>query len=207
MIGWTPRSDGRIKRWGFSVAKYGPQDQVECDLYGPLPPWCSNDSGNGRCESVPNPSQTYCVDGRIVGNDPTDTSEPIGPPFIAGWMAHLASRVGSAGAGGVRLWALDNEPMLWYETYRDVAPMPLDFDGLWSRTVAVAAAMKAADPDALVLGPVFWVWCAYFTSAAGSTATVPGSASPSWSIAGAPTMVPAPPSPTPRPSPCSAARA
>ena len=165
LIGWAPRSDGRIKRWGFSVADYGPQDQVECDLYDPPPPWCSNDSGNGRCESVPNPS-AFCVDGRIAGNDPGDTSEPIGPTFVTGWLAHVASRVGTAGEGGVRLWALDNEPMLWYETHRDVAPVPLDYDGLWQRTVEIAGAIKAADPAAETLGPVVWGWCAYWTSAA-----------------------------------------
>ncbi len=166
LIGWAPRGDGRIKRWGFSVAEYGPQDQVECDLYNPPPPWCSNDSGNGRCASAPNPSPTFCVDDRIVGNDPGDTSMPIAPSFVTGWMAHVASRVGSASEGGVRLWALDNEPMLWYETHRDVAPNPLDYDGLWQRTVAIAGAIKDADPAAETLGPVVWGWCAYFTSAA-----------------------------------------
>lgn len=165
LIGWAPRSDGRIKRWGFSVADYGAQDQVECDLYDPPPPWCSNDSGNGRCASVPSPSP-FCVDGRIVGNDPGDTSEPIAPAFVTGWLGHVASRVGTAGEGGVRLWALDNEPMLWYETHRDVAPVPLDYDGLWQRTLAIAGAIKDADPAAETLGPVVWGWCAYFTSAA-----------------------------------------
>jgi hypothetical protein len=164
LIGWTPRSDGRIKRWGFSVAGYGAQDQVECDLYDPPPPWCSSDSGNGRCESVP-PS-AFCQGGLIAGNDPGDTSEPIGPGFVTDWMAHVASRVGTAGQGGVSLWALDNEPMLWFETHRDVAPEPLDYDGLWGRTVQIAGAIKDADPQAEVLGPVVWGWCAYFTSAA-----------------------------------------
>lgn len=166
LIGWTPRSDGRIKRWGFSVAAYGPQDQVECDLYDPPPFWCSSDSGNGRCASVPSPSPAFCVGGRVVGNDPGDTSEPIGPGFVTDWMAHVASRVGTASEGGVRLWDLDNEPMLWYETHRDVAPVPLDYDGLWQRTLQIAGAIKAADPAARTLGPVVWGWCAYFTSAA-----------------------------------------
>ena len=115
---------------------------------------------------MPNPSPSFCVDGRIVGNAPGDTSMPIGPGFVTGWMEHVASRVGTAGEGGVRLWALDNEPMLWYETHRDVAPVPLDYDGLWQRTLAIAGAIKAEDPAAQTLGPVVWGWCAYFTSAA-----------------------------------------
>ena len=166
LIGWTPLSIDRQKRWGFSVAAYGAQDEVECDLYDPPPEWCSEDAGNGRCATVGNPSPTYCSDGLIVGNDPGDTSMPIGPGFVTGWMEHVASRVGTAGEGGVRLWALDNEPMLWYETHRDVAPAPLDYDGLWQRTLAIAGAIKAEDPAAQTLGPVVWGWCAYFTSAA-----------------------------------------
>lgn len=167
LIGWTPREDGRIKRWAFSQQLYGPQSLDECSFYAPNPPpWCSADAGNGRCGGVANPDPTYCVDDLIVGNDPGDTSIAIGPSFVTEWMTHLASRVGTASQGGLRLYALDNEPMLWFDTHRDVAPEPLDYDGLWDRTVTMAAAIKAQDSGALVLGPVFWGWCAYFTSAA-----------------------------------------
>lgn len=173
LIGWTPREDGRIKRWGFSQALYGPQDLDECRFYLPNPPpWCSADSGNGRCATVANPSPTFCDDGLIVDNDPADTSIPAGPAFVADWMQHLAGRVGTASQGGLRLYALDNEPMLWHDTHRDVAPVPLSYDELWNRTVSIAAAIKAEDPAAEVLGPVFWGWCAYFTSAADAATQV-----------------------------------
>lgn len=166
-IGFTPREDGRVKRWAFSQQTYGNQSMDECRFYLPNPPnWCTADSGNGRCNGVANPDPTYCVGGLIVGNNPADTSIAIGPTFVTDWMAHIASRVGTAGAGGVRLFALDNEAMLWNSTHRDVFPTPLTYDGLWSRTVAIASAIKAQDPAAQVMGPVSWGWCDLFTSAA-----------------------------------------
>lgn len=171
MIGFTPREDGRIKRWAFSQATYGGQSMDECRFYAPNPPnWCTADSGNGRCDGVANPNPAFCHNGVITGNNPADTSIAIGPTFVTDWMSHIASRVGDAGAGGVRLFALDNEVMLWNSTHRDVFPSPLTYDGLWSRTVALASAMKAADPDAKILGPVTWGWCDLFTSAADAAA-------------------------------------
>ena len=153
LIGWTPKD--RTRRWGFSIAKYGPQQQTECTATGNAF-WCNPDAGNGlRPDGTP-----------ITGNDPADTSRAIDPSFVTDWLAHVASRTSRAGAGGVRLFALDNEPMLWSHTHRDVHPAPTTFDELWQRTVAYASAIKAHDPAALLLGPVVWGWCAYFGSGA-----------------------------------------
>ncbi|HEY7512387.1 MAG TPA: glycoside hydrolase family 44 protein [Vicinamibacteria bacterium] len=151
-IGWTPID--RARRWGFSVAKYGPQAQTECTVTG-FPPWCNHDAGNGV-----RPDGTD-----ITGNDPTDTSRPVGPAFVTSWMQHIASRVGGAAAGGVRLFALDNEPFLWPYTHRDVHPQLTSYDEMWTRTRDYARAIKAQDPAAKVLGPADWGWCAYFFSA------------------------------------------
>jgi hypothetical protein len=159
-IGWTPRD--RSRRWGFSVAKYGPQQQTECTASGGAS-WCNADAGNGL---RPDGSA-------ITGNDPHDTSREIGPDFVTAWMAHLAQRTGSAASGGVKLYALDNEPSLWNSTHRDVHPQPLTFDELWQRTRDYAAAIKATDAAASVLGPAEWGWCAYFGSAADSCTNGP----------------------------------
>jgi hypothetical protein len=149
-IGWTPTD--RARRWGFSVAKYGAQQQTECTATG-NPSWCNPDAGNGV--------RTNGTD--ITGNDPTDTSRAVGPPFVTSWMQHIASRVGTT---GVRFFALDNEPFLWPYTHRDVHPAKPTYDELWQRTRDYAAAMKAQNPGALIFGPADWGWCAYFFSAA-----------------------------------------
>lgn len=164
-IGWTPL-DERVKKWAFSVSTYGPQLGDECSFYAPSPPpWCSADSGDGTCDPAVNTTGFCSPQGLIVGNDPADTSQAITPSYVADWVQHLISRVGTADQGGVRYWAIDNEPMLWNSTHRDIFPDPLTYDELWSRTLGYATAIKSADPSAQVLGPVVWGWCAYYTSA------------------------------------------
>jgi len=152
MIGWSPKD--RVKRWGFSQVKYGAQQGDECTGSG-YAWWCQADAGNGVLANGTN----------VTGNDPADTSVPIGPAYVGAWVDHLESVFGAAGAGGVRLFALDNEPMLWNSTHRDVYPAPLSYDSLWAKTLAYGAQVKASDPAAKTMGPSCWGWCDYFWSA------------------------------------------
>ncbi len=143
LIGWTPKS--RARACGFSIAKYGGQDDAASD---------NSDCGNGLQGGA-----------KLTGNDPKDTSTAITPSFVQNWIAHLKTRYGSAASGGVSLYNLDNEPMLWNSTHRDVHPLPVSYDEMKQRTIDYAAAIKAADPGAQILGPVLWGWSAYFYSA------------------------------------------
>ncbi|MEK0317439.1 glycoside hydrolase family 44 protein [Cohnella sp. 56] len=146
-IGWTPKDDK--VHVGFSVKKYGAQEQTECS-WGDW--WCNADAGNGIKK-----------DGSYVtGNDPHDTSKEIGPAFVARWIQHIQSRVGDK----VNYYALDNEPMLWPYTHRDVHPQMTTYDELWQYTKDYGQAIKDVDPDGQIFGPVVWGWCAYFYSAA-----------------------------------------
>jgi len=149
LIGWTPKS--REITCGFSVADYGPQQQN--DTWQP-------DCGNGITASGD----------PVTDNDPADTSTPINPSFVQEWIAHLIERFGTADQGGVAYYNLDNEPMLWHHTHRDVHPNPVSYDELRDRTYAYAPAIKAADPTAQTLGPALWGWTAYFFSALDQTA-------------------------------------
>ena len=144
LIGWTPKS--RDFDCGFRVSKYGAQQ--ETDQWAP-------DCGNGLDRNGE----------ALVGNDPEDTSTAIGTEFVSAWMQHLAGQHGAADEGGVRHYNLDNEPMLWSHTHRDVHPEPVGYDELMTRTREYAQAIKTTDPDAKVLGPALWGWSAYFYSA------------------------------------------
>ncbi len=144
LIGWTPKA--RAYACGFSVAKYGAQQSVD--------PW-RPDCGNGI---LPNGN-------KITNNDPRDTSDAITPQFVQAWIAHLKTNYGDAAHGGVKFYNLDNEPMLWDDTHRDVHPTPTSYDELRDRTYQYAAAIKQADPTAKTLGPALWGWTAYFWSA------------------------------------------
>ena len=140
-LAWVAKNTS-LDTCGFSVAKYGPQQQTD-----PYRPNC----GNGLTPSGQ----------PITGNDPTDTSVRSTPADISAWIHHI---VGKFGPGGVRFFAMDNEPELWYQTHRDVAPNPLTYDGLYTEFETYATAVKAADPSAMIDGPIPWGWSAYFDS-------------------------------------------
>ncbi len=142
-IGWTPNS--REIKGSFPVDVYGPQQQV--NMYRP-------NHGNG-----------VLLDGSFVQNDPFITSNEIDESFASDWVEHLVTQHGSASDGGVQYYALDNEPMLWNSTHRDVHPEPASYDEVRDKGVSYATAIKQADPDAQVLGPVSWGWTGYFYSA------------------------------------------
>lgn len=147
MLGWVAKD---ASSYGFSVKKYGPQKATE-----PGHP----DIGDG-----------IRPDGKFVtGNDPHDTSVNWPPELIEEAVRFVAGQAGradgSGGKAGVKYWALDNEPMLWNVTHRDVHPKPLSYDGLWQRTVQYGEAIKKADPTARVAGFCSWGWTDLFYSA------------------------------------------
>lgn len=169
-IGYAPIGL-RQKKWGFSIAKYGAQLRNECDEPGSSS-YCTADSGNGECDPAVNHT-VYCVAhpggnpaGYIVGNDLSDTSIAAPSSFESQWIAHLQSVFGVAASGGVKLYALDNEVMLWNSTHRDVHPNAATYDEIWNKTLAYAAAIKNQDANAQVTGPVTWGYCDLFGSAA-----------------------------------------
>lgn len=160
LIGWTPIED-RVRRWSFPVSAYGAQQRTECTATGGAS-WCNPDAGNGVSPA-----------GLPLAADPLRTSRTIAPAFVTDWMQHIASRVGTATQGGVRYYSLDNEPALWNSTHRDVHPNPTTYHELWQKTVSIAAAAKARDPNVQLFGPVSWGWCEYFFSAADGCAIGP----------------------------------
>jgi hypothetical protein len=149
LIGWVPKtySGGPGHDCGFKKAKY-PNQQ-------------SFDYWDATCGNGVNSNGT-----QISGNAATDTSQVADAAFIGDWVTYLKERYGSAASGGVGFYNLDNEPMLWPSTHRDVHPGKTNYAEMRTRTYQYAAAVKAADPSAKTLGPVVWGWCAYFYSAA-----------------------------------------
>lgn len=137
MLGWVAKDN---QSYSFPVRKYGPQKKNEPG---------HDDVGNG-----------VRPDGTLIPADPNDTSIAVGPDFVQEAVA-LAVRH----KGGVKYWALDNEPMLWQETHRDVHPRLLGYDELWDRTVRYAEAIKTADPSAKVAGFCSWGWTDLYYSA------------------------------------------
>jgi hypothetical protein len=101
----------------------------------------------------------------ITGNDPTLTSTNINVgTWASNWVNFLVGKFGTAASGGVAVYDLDNEPTWWDAVHRDVHPVAFTYDEVTNNGIAVAKAVKAADPTAEVSGPVIDFWWAYFYS-------------------------------------------
>lgn len=146
MIGWVSKDSPAEHPFLCSFPKTAFPTQNDVDY------WDAN-CGNGVNGST-----------RLTA-DPTTTSITAGAGFDTAMVASLVAKYGTAAEGGVGFYALDNEPVLWNSTHRDVHPAPLNASELWTTSTATATAVKAADPTAKVLGPSDWGWCAYFFSA------------------------------------------
>lgn len=144
LLGWLPNTRNNV--CSFSVAKYGAQQMV--DPY-------HTDCGNG-----------YLTNGtQITNNDPHDCCDQYGPSFTTQWIQQIISTYGTAAQGGVQIWNLDNEPEWWFKVHMDIHPVPATYDEMWNEGKTYAQTIKAADPTALVTGPVSAGWSGYFYSA------------------------------------------
>jgi len=61
-------------------------------------------------------------------------------------------------------WNMDNEPDIWHGTHNDIVPDTMMADTFINRYITVAKAARIANPNVLLVGPVFanewqwWVW-------------------------------------------------
>ncbi|HKP10935.1 MAG TPA: glycoside hydrolase family 44 protein, partial [Blastocatellia bacterium] len=146
-IGWVARlGANRAKLASFSIAKYGAQTGNDWQWFA--------DAGNGVRTTGQN----------VTGNDPNDASVLVDSTFQQGWVQHLVSRWGSAAAGGLRYYILDNEPSIWHSTHRDVHPTGATMEEVRDKLLDYGAKVKAVDPSALVVGPEEWGWSGYLFS-------------------------------------------
>jgi hypothetical protein len=146
MVGWVAKDSPAAHPFacGFPATRFPDQDSFD--------QWDAN-CGNGKLN-----------DANLTGADPADTSVPAGPSFDGEMVSHLVKQFGPAARGGVRIYELDNEPVLWSSTHRDVHPDAVTDDELGGKGTATAAAVKAADPGAAVLGPSGWGYCEWVAS-------------------------------------------
>jgi hypothetical protein len=142
MLGWVAKD---ATSYAFPVSAFGPQQATAPE---------SADIGNGVTR-----------DGKpIPPGPPTVTSVATTAEWVAKWVAKIRSK--DAGrTRSVESYILDNEPMLWNVTHRDVHPEPVTYDELLEKTIAYASAIRHADPDALIAGPAEWGWQSYQYSA------------------------------------------
>lgn len=147
MVGWVSKDSPSDHPF---LCSYPSSSFPGQDSYDPWDAGCGNGTKNHAAT--------------VLTADPTTTSTPVGATFSGSMVSALVAKYGSAAHGGVGFYELDNEPVLWSSTHRDVHPAAVGADELWTKSHATAAAVKAADPSSRVLGPSDWGWCAYYYS-------------------------------------------
>ena len=152
VMDWTPKTPpvtpvlGVALSCSYSVSKYGHQAQED-----PYRTVGGEICGNGVYATGPNA-------GKRIANDPSDVYQPMTPAFAGQWVQAILSKYGAADLGGVQIWSLDNEPEWWDSTHVDIYPKAATYDDMMKRNIDTAAAVKAADPTALITGPVQAGW-------------------------------------------------
>src|SRR5580704_6522816 len=122
----------------FPVSVYGAQQSVDPYL-----------TINGdTCGNSLTTTGTQLTDSNVPANHIANTTG-----LQQTWVAHLISTFGAAAKGGVEFYQLDNEPYGWSNTHRDVMPGGATYPTIVQLGQQYAAAVKQADPGALVLGP------------------------------------------------------
>ena len=164
IMGWLPGV--RQQMCSFNQAKY--PNQCKIDPYYQYHPMTCGDG----IQYTPACGTSAVNDGKAptnpvyIQNDPTDAYTQYDQTFQAAWVQYLITRYGKGGQGGVSIWALDNEPIWWDTEHRDIHPNPYTYDEVLSLDTTYAAAIKQADPTALIAGPVADNWASLFFSKA-----------------------------------------
>jgi len=162
ILGWLPKA--RVENCSFNVAKY--PNQCKIDPYAQYHPITCGDgvAYDPACGDASVNDGKFPTDPVYIKNNPNDVYAKFEPSFQAEWIQYLISRYGKASQGGVAIWALDNEPIWWDSTHRDIHPNPYTYDEVYNLDLEHAQAIKQADPTALVSGPVADNWASLWFS-------------------------------------------
>ena len=141
----------------------------------PMVGWVAKGRDEVRSVDVP-------ANGRLNGYDPTANrlrtsvasfarkggsleyppDQDDGAVYQDEWVHYLTQTLGTADGEGIQFYEMDNEPMLWSETHRDVSPSPVGYGQYLATFLNYANAVKDVDPAARIMGPSVWGWTAYF---------------------------------------------
>jgi hypothetical protein len=130
----------------FPVSEYGDQTSTNPYVF-PVINGVRQTCGNGIATVATNGS-TQLLDHDILVNHIPNTTA-----LQQKWVEHLVSTFGRGAGGGVKYYQLDNEPLGWSNTHRDVQPNTASYVTIVQLGQAYAAAVKQADGSALILGP------------------------------------------------------
>ncbi len=64
--------------------------------------------------------------------------------------------------GGIKFIALDNEPMIWHTSHRDMITFAMGYEDYWDHMLPYAERLKQIDADVQLAAPAEWGWTNYF---------------------------------------------
>jgi Glycoside hydrolase family 44 len=135
-----------------SVASVPLVDYVVADHNGPVP------------EAEKAPSKRWA---RSSPHKPTAyaTTPDLGDGTVYQdeFVSYLVHKAGKAADGGIKFYALDNEPALWPSTHPRVHPQKTTYAEMVARTTATATQITKIDPTAMVIGATMFGWSEYLT--------------------------------------------
>jgi hypothetical protein len=79
------------------------------------------------------------------------------------FVNYMVQKLGKASDGGIKFYALDNEPALWPSTHPRVHSEKTTYAEMVARTTATAAAITKIDPSAQIIGGTMFGWSEYMT--------------------------------------------
>ena len=128
----------------------------DCEQFAPdRPDACNGKSKQKDKEGKPIPFK--------CGKQPTQNGKHVGIEYNVELLKYAMKDAGfgRADQGGIDVIALDNEPMLYTETHRDMWCKGFTYDEYWARTKKYAELLRNADPTVKIAAPALWGWTAY----------------------------------------------
>jgi hypothetical protein len=166
----SPAPDPSLSTSSDQFVHYNVEKQLDTLMTVPLTGWVANQQTSGACAGSTYNSACCQQIGTSESKLVDKGSKNLDPSFVASWVQHLVSAFGTAAAGGVKYYQLDNEPDNWQGLRTDIYPTlyppgtfcesfytPITQVGasinqdFINRTLAYSAAIKGADPTATVL--------------------------------------------------------
>jgi hypothetical protein len=148
---WIAKDDKSV---GFPKSLY-----PDCEEFAPDRPEACNGKLKQK-DKEGKPIELRC------GKEPTNNGKHVDSEYNVDLLRYCIKDAGfgTAAQGGIDIVALDNEPMLYIETHRDMWCKGFSADDYWARTVRTAESLHKVDPSVKVAGPALWGWTAYIHS-------------------------------------------
>lgn len=149
---WVAKDD---KSSGFPKKLY-----PDCEQFAPDRPTACNGKSKEK-DAEGNPRVLRCSK-----EHPTQNGKYVGVEYNVELVKYCIKEAGfgRADQGGIDIIALDNEPMLYRETHRDIWCNGFGYDEFWERTKKAAELIRKADPSVKIAAPALWGWTAYVYS-------------------------------------------